>query len=723
MIKLPFRLALLPIAVSAAIPLMLAGCNDDGDDSSPVAEMNVKPTFVAGSISEKSYDGSSDDLLTAGLGKTGIGGSAPVSADPSNPTATELRRLAIYNNYRALIDYSANGGYGSLYGPNVDSNGVATTGEGKIAGSEHIAYSDDGSGKQNVTLMVQVPATFNSSAPCIVTATSSGSRGIYGAIGTAGDWGLKHGCAVAYTDKGSGNGVHDLATDKVNQQDGRLVSASTAASSAIFRTNLSSTELASFNTAFPNRVAYKHAHSQQNPEKDWGKNTLQAVEFAFYVLNEKYGTAINGGKTRSLKPDNTLVIASSVSNGGGAALAAAEQDTQGLIDGIAVAEPNAQPGANAGLTIKQGASVVATHSKPLIDYFTYANLYQPCAALSAAAGGGTALAAAFWPAAYTKSAQNRCSALRNQGMITGDTLEAQADAALAKLNAYGWQSETNFFQQSHFRFATNSIAVTYVNTYGRFSVADNVCGFSFANTNATGDVIAQVANTTAALFGTGNGVPPTSGINIVYNDSVGGAKLDFLSVSPTSGLADFAFDGALCLRSLVTGKHAVTGAALTGTQKTQSDRVIAGINEVQLTANLHGKPTVIVAGRNDTLVPINHAARAYVGKNQLLEGTASNVRYYEVLNAQHFDTFIAFGSLLGYDTRVVPLHVYFNQAMDLMWAKLKNNVALPASQVVRTTPRAASTEALTKANVPAISANPRLADQISFSNASLAIPD
>ena len=218
-------------------------------------------------------------------------------------------------------------------------------------------------------------------------------------------------------------------------------------------------------------------------------------------------------------------------------------------------------------------------------------------------------------------------------------------------------------------------------------------------------------------------VPPTSGINIVYNDSVGGAKLDFLSVSPTSGLADFAFDGALCLRSLVTGKHAVTGATLTGTQKTQSDRVIAGINEVQLTANLHGKPTVIVAGRNDTLVPVNHAARAYVGKNQLLEGTASNVRYYEVLNAQHFDTFIAFGSLLGYDTRVVPLHVYFNQAMDLMWAKLKNNVALPAGQVVRTTPRAASTEALTKANVPAISANPKLADQISFSNASLTIPD
>ena len=68
--------------------------------------------------------------------------------------------------------------------------------------------------------MVQVPTTFNPSKPCIITATSSGSRGIYGAIGTAGDWGLKRGCAVAYTDKGSGNGVHDLQDNTINRING-----------------------------------------------------------------------------------------------------------------------------------------------------------------------------------------------------------------------------------------------------------------------------------------------------------------------------------------------------------------------------------------------------------------------------------------------------------------------------------------------------------------------
>jgi hydroxybutyrate-dimer hydrolase len=74
-------------------------------------------------------------------------------------------------------------------------------------------------------MMVQVPSTFNASAPCIVTATSSGSRGVYGAIGSAGEWGLKRGCAVAYTDKGTGNGVHDLQANTVSGIDGRRADA------------------------------------------------------------------------------------------------------------------------------------------------------------------------------------------------------------------------------------------------------------------------------------------------------------------------------------------------------------------------------------------------------------------------------------------------------------------------------------------------------------------
>ena len=211
--------------------------------------------------------------------------------------------------------------------------------------------ADDGSGHRNVTLMVQIPATLNRDRPCIVTATSSGSRGVYGAIGTAGEWGLKRGCAVAYTDKGTGTGVHDLATEHGQPAERRCAPTRHAAGAdSNFTAALTAPERGVQLAAFPNRVAFKHAHSQQNPEKDWGSDTLDAVRFAFYVLNEERGERASRRRPRAVYgADNTIVIASSVSNGGGAALAAAEQDTESLIDGVAVAEPvlAARPGAGA----------------------------------------------------------------------------------------------------------------------------------------------------------------------------------------------------------------------------------------------------------------------------------------------------------------------------------------------------------------------------------------
>ncbi|WP_374674731.1 D-(-)-3-hydroxybutyrate oligomer hydrolase [Ideonella sp.] len=694
------------------------------------APPNVRPAFLRGPIAEAVYDGVSDDLLTAGLGKTGLLGAAPAFVNPLAPTPAELRRNAIHTNYRALVDYTVAGGFTVFYGPNIDAHGHDTLGEGKVPGREYIAWDDDGSGRQNVTLMVQVPDSFNPAAPCIVTATSSGSRGIYGAIGTAGDWGLKRGCAVAYADKGSGNGVHDLMADLVTARNGTLADADALGTEAQFRADVSDEQRAAFNAATPHRVAYKHAHSQQHPEKDWGRHTLDAVRFAFYVLNERFGKVDGKGVRRAtLHAKNTLVIASSVSNGAGAALAAAEADTEGLIDGVAVTEPHVQPRGAKDIVIRQGGRPQAAVGKPLVDYFTFANLYQPCAALSAAAGGGLAVHAAFWPPAYTASAQNRCAALAAKGLLQGATLAEQADEALAKMQAYGWLPEANFLHQSHFRFATNAIAVTYTNTIGRFSVLDNLCGFSMANTDALGNVVPQLAALQAGLFSTGNGVPPTTGVNIVYNDSVGGARLDFLATSPSTALADFALDGALCQRALVTGRDVVTGQRLTGTMKAMSDRVRAGVKEAQLGARVHGKPTLVVAGRSDALLPINHASRAWFAKNQAdAAGSdkAANVRYIEVTNGQHFDSFIALGLFLGYDTRYIPLHVYFNRAMDAMWDHLTQGTPLPPSQVVRTVPRggvAGAAPALTAANVPPIAMAPAAGDLITVSGGALEIPD
>src|SRR5205085_5746467 len=143
-------------------------------------------------------------------------------------------------------------------------------GEGKIAGDEYLTLLDVGGGS-NVTLMVQVPDRFDPKTPCIVTATSSGSRGVYGAVGTSGEWGLKRGCAVAYTDKGTGSGIHDLATDTVNLVTGERASAGRAGEESLFTARVSAEQRAGYLRDYPYRVAVKHAHSQVNPEKDWGR--------------------------------------------------------------------------------------------------------------------------------------------------------------------------------------------------------------------------------------------------------------------------------------------------------------------------------------------------------------------------------------------------------------------------------------------------------------------
>jgi hydroxybutyrate-dimer hydrolase len=538
----------------------------------------------------------------------------------------------------------------------------------------------------------------------IMTGTSSGSRGVYGAIGSAGEWGLKRGCAVAYVDKGTGNGAHDLATDTVNLLDGTRATAAAAGKSSAFTAPVP--DRAAFNAANPNRIAYKHAHSQQNPEKDWGRDTLNAVRFAFWVLNEERGEVNQDGSRRdTFRPDNTLVIASSVSNGAGAAIAAAEQDAEGLIDGVAVSEPNVALPANPALVVRRGSTTLVGTGRPLYDYFTLANLLQPCATLSTRTSGSPG--ATFVPAA---TATNRCASLKAKGVLTTGTATEQAEEALDQLLAAGWQPEATPLHASHYAFATASIVMTYSNAHGRFGVEDNLCGLSFAGVDAAGKPAPLATAALAQVFGTGNGVPPTAGIQIINNANPAGPVRDAVSISPSTGLADFNVDGALCQRALWTGAEASAG------------RVRTGVNETLRTANLRGKPAIIVHGRADALVPVAFTSRPYFGQNRIVEGSASRLAYIEVTNAQHFDAFIDNAALPGYDARFIPLHFYFNQAMDRMWAHLKQGVPLPPSQVVKTTPRGAGAPPITPANVPPILAVPG-DNAITFDGTTLTIPD
>jgi hydroxybutyrate-dimer hydrolase len=665
------------------------------------------------SVIHTHYDGVSNDLLTAGLGKSGLGSATPPAVvDPSHPTLDELRKLAIYNNYRALIDPTPGGGYGTLYGPNVTAAGVITTSEGLIAGDEFIRFEKGEGEHTRVTMMVQVPDSFSSTAACIITAPSSGSRGVYGAIATAGEWGLKHGCAVAYTDKGTGTGAHDLQNNTVNLIQGERADAATEGDDSNFTAAISEADRAAFNAATPNRFAFKHAHSQQNPEKDWGQNVLRSIKFAFKVLNEKFeGSGVRFDKR------NTIVIASSVSNGGGASVRAVEHDDEHLIDGLAVGEPNVNPRFTSEFTILQpNGQTFAAHSRPLIEYTTLINVFQGCAnAASDNAGAPLSLVTPAQTAA-------RCADLHAKGLLASTALADQAKEAQKILNDFGIQPEQNIVAPGYwFGNVHQAISVTYANAYSRASVLDNLCNYSFGATNAAGSIpLASAAQ--AQIFGTSNGIPPTSGINLINNAAAGTPKESRAS-TPDQNL-----DGALCLRSLALAHDAVTGAPLNGAAEKEAQSIDVGVKQIIASGNLRRTPSIFVAGRNDAILPLNFASRAYVGLNNIVEGSHSPLHYYEVTNAQHLDSFNQFGpipalSLKGYSELMIPLHRYFIQAMDLMYDHLRNGHPLPPSQVVHTTPRGPGAPPITPANVPPISDAPAASALITFAGGQVKVPN
>ncbi|NSX05045.1 D-(-)-3-hydroxybutyrate oligomer hydrolase [Cupriavidus gilardii] len=697
------RMLLIPLACMA---LVACGSDDDDDHRAPV---NQRPAYI-GALTVHDYDGSADDLLTAGLGKDGLAAATPpLPADPNAPTRTELRRYAIWSNYQALVDVSAAGGYGTLYGPNVDAQGNVTGGQGKIPGVEYLAYADDGSGRQNVTMMVQIPASFDPAKPCLITATSSGSRGVYGGIST-GEWGLKRGCAVAYTDKGTGAAPHDLGNDTVPLIDGTRTSRTAAGRDAHFAAPIDDNARAAFNAAAPHRLAFKHAHSQRNPEKDWGLFTLQAIEFGIWAINDRHGEMRDGQRRRTIDKDKLLVIASSLSNGGGAAVAAAEADLQGLIDGVAVSEPNLNMPRDAGIAVRRGGAPVAVNGRTLYDYTTMANLLQLCAAQDPA--NAQAPAVGFY-ATLGSIPANRCAALASAGIIRGATLAEQAASAQQTLRDYGWEPESAVLHASlGFFEVASAVSVTYANALSRASVTDRLCGYSFSGINAAFEPAPVTQAQMANMFATGNGVPPSSGVQLINDLDPRGPRRDLLSRSPGSPVDDANTSGARCLRDLVTGNSPQALALQVGERLTLRN------------GNLRGKPALIVHGRDDALLPVNHTSRPYLGLNRQREGAASRLSYIEVTNAQHFDAFNAL--VPGYGNRYVPLHLYLNRALDAMYDHLRSGTPLPPSQVVRTVPRGGAPNtpapAIQPSNVPGFAANPAAGDRIEVTGGIVEVP-
>ncbi|QDH71762.1 hydrogenase [Lysobacter alkalisoli] len=551
-----------------------------------------------------------DDLLTAGLGLDGLRVMAPPAfADAARPTLSELRRRAIWSNWRGIADLVPGGGYGDLYGSTAD-----------VPGREFSAFARIDGARQPHRLLVQVPDDFDTGKRCVVVTASSGSRGIYGAIAVAGAWGLPKGCAVAYTDKGAGTDYFDLDAGKGIAADGTVATAGEAA--------LAFAPDAPAGEATARGVAVKHAHSQDNPEADWGLHVRQAAEFALHALDKaRPGEA-------PFTFDNTRIIAVGISNGGGAVLRAAELEGDWL-DAVVAGEPN----------------IDAEGGRSLYDYTTEAALLMPCALLDQTL-------APLPAAAGSAASLGRCSRLRMAGLVEGDDAAAWVVDAHRRLNASGWSDEALKAGALSSGFDLwRAIAVTYASAYGRYGVGQHPCGFGFAVLNEPFSPRASSDAERATWWADGSGIPPGAGVGIVE--------------MPTA-VPDPTFGGLQCLRALWTGE----GDA--------AHRVRAGVAEVRAAPPRAGLPVVVVHGTDDGLVPMAFSSQPYVA---MAKAAGRDVRFWQVRNAQHFDAFLG---LPDYAARYLPLLPYVYEALDRVEAHLDNGAPLPADAVIETTPRGGS---------------------------------
>ena len=383
-----------------------------------------------------------DDLLTAGLGLEGLRAMLPPAfADADHPTPAELRRRALWSNWRGIADLAPGGGYGEVYGS------VAS-----VPGREFSAFAQVPGATQPHRVLLQVPDAFDAKKRCIVVAASSGSRGIHGAIAVAGAWGLPKGCAVAYTDKGAGTDYFDLDAGQGITADG--TAAATDAKLAFKPGATSGTG-----------VAYKHAHSQDNPEADWGRHVKQAAQFALESLDEALPAQA------PFTFGNTRVIAVGISNGGGAVLRAAE-DGDDWLDAVVAGEPNVLVGGHG--------------ARNLFDYSSDAALLMPCALPQLGIPAMPGLEA-------------KCAALAVRGVLAGDTFEAQQQEALAKLRAGGWTDAALRAGSISVAFDLwRAVGVGYASAYGRYPHDAHPCGYRYSAMNPDFSVRAATTSERAA---------------------------------------------------------------------------------------------------------------------------------------------------------------------------------------------------------------------------------
>jgi hydroxybutyrate-dimer hydrolase len=583
------------LLVVAAVCLLLMGCQaDQASESAPEQPSVPAPDQSVPSDWRVTEHRDGDDLVTAGLGLAGLMAGPPSAGDPAAPGPAELRRLAIHNAYNSLSLLSPAGGIGGLFQD-----------PGAVPGREFAVFHTLEGRRHPARFLVQLPDAFDHESPCLVVAPASGSRGVYGAIPLAGPWALTAGCAVVYTDKGAGTDFFDFSDHSGVALSGVRVSTGSQPLGLEPEPGPEDSTV----------VGMPHAHSGDHPEADWGRYVLAAVHFGLDVLN----ASLDG----DFSPANTRIIATGLSNGGGAVLRAAEQDSNGLLDAVVAVMPN----------------ITAHDVAPLYDYATLAALYQPCMladleATMAMPLGNPVLAAA---------GQQRCASLAAAGMLP------ESDPGLARERLL----EAGFDSRALTLAATNvaldlwrSVGVAYASAYLGRGPFDMPCGYAMQAGAAT-------VEQRQSWWATHSGVGAGGGVELV------------------DGLAegrDPALPGLMCLRELWLGEDD-TAVALR-----------AAVEATRGTVQLPRIPVLVVHGLDDGLVPAALTSRPYVDQARDLGATLA---YWEVENAQHFDVLL---HAPGVADRLVPILPYGWAGLDHVMAVLDGELELSEDRVFKTTP-------------------------------------
>ena len=636
-----------------------------------------------------------DDLLTAGLGLEGLRGVAPGFADAAQPSPAELRRRAIHANYRSLQDVSDAGGYGRCFGlmPEQRCSGVEYF--GALLGPE-------GQGRHTACLLI--PDNFDVRRPVLVAAAASGSRGVYGGLPIAGPWALAKGYALLLSDKGTGSGLFDADSGTGIRIDGTLTT-DRDDPWAMFMP--AATGLA------PHSVLFRHPQGGINPERLWGDYLLQAIDAALQWLRQEFPPSV---AAHAFAPSAVRILATGISNGGATALRALEKDVERWIDGAAVSEPNVLvAGRTQGLSVSSEGRVIHAPGRSLLDYGTEHFLWQP-AALAMGLASSAPFAAAI--AAAAPALQQWCLDLASAGLLPQTTLPEQAAHAREQLLAGGARSEA--LELGGFNvggFVWPGMSYSYTMAYAQLLPGEVPYGVRFAATDAAGQPRPLRGEELARAWCDASGIAPTLGINALAPLSVGGTE-----VNVNAGSVKL----ALRVRSLAA---AVSGADPGAERESVADgetdaavsalhlRVQQGLQEATMTGQLDARPVVIVHGRADALIQVNHSSRAYYAL--ACSQGATGLRYYEVPHAQHFDGYLA---LPGMGERYIPLNAWLERSLELVDANLRQGQALPPSQVIRSSPRGTYLPPLTEVNLGPMKTDPG-ADAVQFDGARLEVPE